>query len=564
MLGLKDLLANAGISKVVWVDDCHAQKIDEQLIIEIQARVAALVEKGTKPSHAAFATLEISDPSPVRSSKIERMLPDFSDSLLVILDSLVDDLGEQYINTADLEDLTSGQVSALLKGFPNVQPLSYANWAKESKDIFTVSDDTTLFLIDREFTNENQGAEVGDEIVASIVSAVPLAHCIMLTHKVRQEEAEELRSQVVTRTSGLERHQFAIMSKRELGMHCNDADCRLAQALKTVFLHRFCYDLAQETSEVMQRAISHAIKDLIGLSVEDIDKTIFESSLNEGASEVDVITRIINLRQRTAVQDYLVSAPLVFERLSRIRAVRACSIFKDKQTDVRNNRQSPVHKWRLSEVFDDGEHVNRIHSPLCCGDIFKNTETEERFVLLAQPCDIAVRGSVDHLGHRQTEEAIFVRVSSMNKDDVENKKERFHEIEGMEMDGKSWIFDFKKAVSVNLYVLDLAVFNSEGKVVWNFNQGIPKLLLPGWQERFKKKKTNITSSEITPKFAYLSLNPIIANNKHIFKIHGNSQTCGIPLQRIGRIRSPYADAILCSYSAYISRAAFNHNFAGHL
>jgi hypothetical protein len=50
------------------------------------------------------------------------------------------------------------------------------------------------------------------------------------------------------------------------------------------------------------------------------------------------------------------------------------------------------------------------------------------------------------------------------------------------------------------------------------------------------------------------------------------QLCGVfeesrynfPLMRIGRIRSPYAEAILASYAAFISRAALNHDFARNL
>jgi hypothetical protein len=34
-----------------------------------------------------------------------------------------------------------------------------------------------------------------------------------------------------------------------------------------------------------------------------------------------------------------------------------------------------------------------------------------------------------------------------------------------------------------------------------------------------------------------------------------------PIKRVGRIRPPYSHAILGSYAAYLSRAAFEHDFA---
>jgi hypothetical protein len=560
MCSLRDLLDNAGISKVVWVDDCHAQKIDEQIVIDIRARVAALTEKGVKPSHAVFATVDITAPESIRSVQIDKALLPVADSFPAILDSLVDDLGNEVVTDEEMADLTPGQVSVLLKTFPSVRSFSYAGWQKEFSATIANCDNATLFLIDREFTNEGQSGEAGDEIVASVVSAVPLAHCIMLTHTATQEETESLRL-VVGEKVGLERHQFAVMSKRELGVHCNDAGGRLAQALKTVILYRFCYDLAKDTSQVMKNSLDNAMKDLVGLSIEEIDIAIFESSLDDGASEVDVITRILNLRQRTAVQDHLAGARSVFERLSRIRAVRACPLLKDEHDVGLKKGQSPVQDWRIDEVFDDGSRINRIHSPLCCGDIFEVTNSHQRFILLAQPCDITVRGTGNRIGRRRAEEAILVEIY---REEEDWKPEQVYRIEGMEKDGRSWFVIFPTALSVNLHVLDLAVFNSEGKIEWDNEQERPKALLPGWQERYDKEKIAIATDPIPPEFAFLSLNPKIVKNPKLCKIHGTGRFRRIPMKRVGRIRSPYADAILASYSAYISRAAFDHNFARHL
>ena len=37
-----------------------------------------------------------------------------------------------------------------------------------------------------------------------------------------------------------------------------------------------------------------------------------------------------------------------------------------------------------------------------------------------------------------------------------------------------------------------------------------------------------------------------------------------PLKRIARVRSPYAEAILASFAAFLSRAALSHDFARSL
>ena len=141
------------------------------------------------------------------------------------------------------------------------------------------------------------------------------------------------------------------------------------------------------------------------MSIYNLDQSIFENSLNEGASELDVVNRILFLKQRIATKEHFTHNHPIHKKLKRLRDIRELQeIMSPSEVDAVS--KSMLHEWRISEVFEPEGLVNQIHSPIKCGDLFVNTKTETKFILLAQPCDISVRAD----GKRYTEEAIFVRM----------------------------------------------------------------------------------------------------------------------------------------------------------
>lgn len=207
--------------------------------------------------------------------------------------------------------------------------------------------------------------------------------------------------------------------------------------------------------------------------------------------------------------------------------------------------------WRVAEVFDPGALLNPINSPLTCGDVFFQTTDNQKYVLLAQACDIAVRGG----GERNREDAVLVKMSIGKPQ--EKIRQRFFVIERMESDDQPWALDFTAAVTVNVRVLDLVVFNPDGKVEWTEGQPPPIALLPGWRKRFDNLASQMRSVEIPPSVRQFCFTGSMLAAECAFA----AGLRHFPLKRIGRIRSPYAEAIQASYAAFISRAAFDHDFA---
>lgn len=557
MAALADLQHAAGITHVVWIDDLFAEAPEEALRVAIHAKLKVLHDNDQTPRHQALKGIAGDAPEPVRNKQIGAALDSISDRLPGLLESLTKQAKECGLDSGPEEDLSPSQVVGLRDGLSNVQAYPYRTWQAERDSVLRTADGTTLFLIDREFVKEGLGDDVGDDIVADIVARVPSAHCIMFTHKVAPEGVDELRAQIGAKGASLAAHQFGVMSKRGLGDGVTDVAPHFSRSLRMALLCRFCCEVALRASAVMNDAAVAAAQEMAGFPVESIDAAIFENSLSEGASEFDVVERILAVNQRLASQEALARNSEAFERLQRIRNVRALGPLNGN--GVSSASEPQLHAWRIAEVLDKGEYINALHTPLRCGDVFQHTQNQKRYVLLAQPCDLVVRGKEGKdCGKRRRDEADLVLIEEGEPD--ERKRESNFVIGGVGAHGESWRVNFREAVSVNLRVLELAVFDPEGRVTWRLGQKAPVHLLPGWKKRFETIENRFGRGHDPDAVGPLTY---FDDDHHLC----GEFACGaysFPLRRIARIRSPYAEAIQASFAAFLGRAALNHDFARSL
>ena len=154
------------------------------------------------------------------------------------------------------------------------------------------------------------------------------------------------------------------------------------------------------------------------LSFSDLDSFIFKNSIHVGASELDVLCRVLFLLQRLNNQQYLLENDRVFSDLNRLRKIREFRKIKPEHKYGEEEREN-LKVWRKSEVIDDGKYINKINSPLTCGDLFQLTTKNSKprvFVLVGQPCDLAVRPD----GGRRIEEAVFIEIDLDFSDRIKN------------------------------------------------------------------------------------------------------------------------------------------------
>ena len=89
-----------------------------------------------------------------------------------------------------------------------------------------------------------------------------------------------------------------------------------------VFTHHVCIELTRRIQETAAATLDTTVKALRNQSVYDLDRVVFDNSLTEGASELDVLTRLLLLRQRVAVDSELGCSDEYFDLLSKLRALR--------------------------------------------------------------------------------------------------------------------------------------------------------------------------------------------------------------------------------------------------
>jgi hypothetical protein len=413
--------------------------------------------------------------------------------------------------------------------------------------------------VDREFSVEGVTTSLGEQILQDVVkSKIPQVHVVMLTRSVG-DDPEQMRDDLATRLE-IPRQDFEVTAKvvsDEPGL----SESRLCTSFQRVFTHRVCISLTRSIHAAMESNLETAVEALVAQSVYDLDRVVFQNSLDEGASELDVLTRILLLRQRVAVDTALAAGADYFDLLSKLRALRRLA---GALTSERHANSPLLEQWRLDEVCDPGERINPAHSPLACGDLFSRTGSDEVFILLGQPCDLAVRFT----GQRNTHEAIFALAEKWDPaKETQDKRgfigsaHHFFPLPAMPLPGREhWRLDFRKWASVNLRVLDFAVFSGNGAVRLNTTVEPPVFLLPGWKRLLERAKNKISAEQenkVPDEYAALSLSSRLKQTTS--NRIGNE--VALTYSRIGRLRAPWAVAAYAAFASYQLRAAFDHDFA---
>lgn len=223
--------------------------------------------------------------------------------------------------------------------------------------------------------------------------------------------------------------------------------------------------------------------------------------------------------------------------------------------------------------------LNRSFSPLACGDVFEFDPGEggdsSKFILLVQPCDVTLRPS-----GRDSESGFLVPLQEVSGEDGGDgsegslKKPRLP----FQLEGKTWACDFRKTTTARLNILDLATFRQDGKVRYEEGSPPPERVLPGQQAlaktlyrlleqalQLRKKEKNQSKKQVTDVGCQLTLSnsgPFreISNGTYIPEGGDTKARFTWRLARSGRVRMPYAAALLSNNLAVLDRQAFDLDY----
>jgi hypothetical protein len=345
--------------------------------------------------------------------------------------------------------------------------------------------------------------------------------------------------------------------------------------MKRAGLRRSVHEVLQTVKGDVSSAFEAAALKLLEIPPEQLDEFVVERGHHEGVSELHVVERAITAEVSQRVRHIFATSQEVMTSTARLRSLRAVSLGSEPP-----KAHPHLEEFRRMEVWESSELINRSYTPLACGDIFELDDYEcgtaqgrKQFVMLGQPCDISIRALED----RDQEFAIFVPLvvkASIPKTGEENAKLRPLQFT---LNGEQLFCDFREAASVRLSILDLAALRDDGRVRFDSDQTDSDALLAGMRKVIPKrvqaaKKAledwNVMSDSF--QLCFRSSSPFSVIARAVVK-NKETKTIGatkvkLPkrvtwsLKRTGRIRMPYAAAMLRDYLSLQGRDAFDLDF----
>lgn len=497
---IQELLTALGITRVVNVDDDHAQGT-QQSKEEVLGAIRAL-----SIDMVLVARLVLPDSEDEQAGELsqDEVLDMISASWDDLTDSQRDELTQAALRAqasgggpvGDQPQDVAGNNAALLalpellEGVADFRRMSLADWRAAGEALL---DDQvpTLLLFDRSFEREGGSATAGDDLVRGILARDDRdhVHVGLLTHTAADEGREnDIAAEI---TDGLATSRpVIVVAKRRL------QDQQFPQALRLVLFASEIEAFRLHAVESLNQANSRAIEALKG-----VDRYLllaaFEAAREEGLYETDYAMRIAATFARKSLAASLRDASFVDNVLKRLRDAGAVKLYLD---GVPRPAQYDQVQW--DEQFEDGKSLASLALPLDVGDIFKfndlfgkgRSQGKPRYyILLTQACDLSVRS-----GGQRSNDLTRVVLTEL-KPAVKDDQGDYRPLKSNQADlglllgstGDLWRVQFARQIWVPVLALDACVTSANGHGVISGTDVGHKSLPASWIHRHTKMQAEV-------------------------------------------------------------------------
>jgi hypothetical protein len=332
--------------------------------------------------------------------------------------------------------------------------------------------------------------------------------------------------------------------------------------------------ITRDMASSLNRSVD-SIRKILSTEFPDVNKSVLQSSYEQGESEIEVLLRILQQNHRLELAKELQSTdpaglPALLKRF-RLFQLDAYEI--DDEHEV----SGELKRINRAEILSEGTFINRTLVPIVPGDVFVTTVAQkptpeiaaawsgelsdniEYWMLLGQLCDIVTRKD----GTSATNMGFLAPFSVMGKKEkIDSSQLESGRKYALAVGEQRLKFDFRGVLSANLTALRLCSFNKDGMAyleetdledVWSlaslakakknalalFTQQQP----PDWLDRFAigfddndvSKKLKIDQGAEGRVFSY-------------------------PIRRVCRIRDIEANDALAALERYWRRPAKPHEY----
>ena len=468
----------------------------------------------------------------------------------------------------DLEAADQAYLKHLIPGSVNLLNLSPHEWNEQKTAILNQATEGNgvLCLFDQNLSLVGMPETGGITLLGTTVnSANEHVVCGLLTQTIhKDDEISSIRG--FAEEIGLGLDQFLPLSKDRLRGDPMD----FADGLRMMWLNHVRQRLTKEVKQVAQEAYEEADHQLNALDVYDFDEIVLRSSEREGLWEPETLFRLFEVYRRSAFRQkiFAEAKPALNKNIEQIRLMRDVGPVQPEPSHFSGR----VYQAAVSELYDGGQFLNSTHQPLEVGDIFE-VGSGKHYILLGQPCDLMVRS--DGMRVARTTTLVRVQVSAKSdpaKDPVPGAPLKHFGHFVNQSDGTGFV-RFRDGCQVLLDVLDLAVFDRDGRCHFPVDPEAVKSLHKSWRERLARltdrllrehaqfKEHGYGAMKAYPQKA-LRYRLLLADDfdklGFAFKFDPSSGF-QFGLRRIGRYRQPGSTRLLNRYFAFLARDAEEHD-----
>lgn len=583
LMNIEQALNALGANRVIWIDDVFSNT-QEDLANLLLANLDITRSGGFEEFSDIFEALEFDE---------DQARHDLSQRIHDLTQEQKNDLKKRFFSQEEIvkmmptKEASSEQIEAVCTALRILQEdrWSFESFESKLRAVCDSNDINISYIVD--LNNASGGERQGLDVLKTLKQYNSKGTAFLLTHETNAAgEAElelQLRNYLDEGQASYKEIPLCVIAKERL--HVDEDEHAITNALtiaiKRAGLRRSMHEVLKRIEQDVFDAFNLAGSMLLQIPPEQLEEYVVERGRTEGASEFHIVERAITATVAQKLRDSFANNTSIQDSTLRLRALR--SIALDKPTIEIHKH---LEQFRKYEIWEPDTLINSSFTPLACGDVFEFDQPEvgnipkKRYLLLGQPCDIAIRST----GSRELETAILIplKVKADPQAGAAIVEDKLKEpLLPFRLDGSRLSCDFRSAISVRLDILDLATFREDGRVRFDVDQTAPQHLLPGLQTIFTNlsprlnallaERINNNSGEavLPSEQLTISLNDVFKHVRNCkFKKPYTKKENGVVvldfpsrltwgLRRCGRVRMPYAGSLLRDYMNVMSRQAFD-------
>ena len=495
-----ELLDIENVAFIVYVDDKF--DISEQKG-EFKGRLKSLKANNNYLSTAPFHELDWETPDQIFDKDIVQLWDD-SENQSELLLMVCRHCGDEHVaNVIPVIEMGQYYQERLITMTPEA-------WIKDEFNVLRRLDDKkrALCLFDFEFENSENRRD-GAQLAKNLIEHKDFSErivCGIFSHKFSEGQEDEFRL-IYSDKYEIDKTKFYTISKERYTFDPQISG--FAEGIKNLLLNPYVEKLKEESIKVLKESSEKAVEEINAITPNTFNHIVQKSSLKEGIWEIATLLRLYGVLSKE--ENYNIISDKG-KRQSFNESIERIRNIDSKDTGYKTgSKNEQLISLRESDLYLKGDIVNKLHLPLSNGDIFEINGTEvkkgKEYILLVQPCNLALRaigdnGKVSGKRDYKYDNAILVPIKSIEKNRLNITCE---EIKLAESSNNFQVAYFPEFKILSLYILDLVVFNEDGKALIDMNIESLKndVIHFPWKKRydyifseFKKCENNIKSFNI--------------------------------------------------------------------